>query len=88
MKGADEIKQHSFFRGVVWDKLRSIRAPFEPRLSSNVDVSHFPTDEIDQTDHTPALRAQAQNMTDEQEAELSLPFVGYTYKRFDAFKGN
>lgn len=71
--------------------MRKIRAPFEPRLNSNVDVSYFPTDEIDQNDHTAALRAQAQAQLasgEDHEAELSLPFIGYTYKRFDAFRGS
>ncbi|KAI9722298.1 MAG: Cobalt uptake protein cot1 [Candelaria pacifica] len=85
--GAQEIKMHPFFRGVVWDQLRKIRAPFEPKLNSNIDVTYFPIDEIDQTDHSAALRMQAQNQADEQEAEMSIPFIGYTYKRFDAFRG-
>ncbi len=78
---------HPFFRGVVWDQLRRIRAPFEPKLNSNIDVTYFPIDEIDQTDHSAALRAQAQNQSDEHEAEMSIPFIGYTYKRFDAYRG-
>ena len=84
--GSAEIKNHSFFRGVAWDQLRTIHAPFEPKLSSNIDVSYFPTEEIDQTDHTAAWKAQTLAMADEHEAEMSLPFIGYTYKRFDAFK--
>ncbi len=86
--GAQEIRNHPFFRGVIWDQLRKIRAPFEPKLNSNVDVSYFPTDEIDQSDHSAALRAQTQIAGDEHEAEMSLPFIGYTYKRFDAFRGS
>ncbi|KAL8757481.1 MAG: hypothetical protein Q9184_004197 [Pyrenodesmia sp. 2 TL-2023] len=85
--GASEIKGHDFFRGVAWDGLRKIRAPFEPRLNSNVDVSYFPTDEIDQTDHSAAYRAQIDALGEEHVAEMSLPFIGYTYKRFDAFRG-
>ncbi|KAL8736157.1 MAG: hypothetical protein Q9166_000312 [cf. Caloplaca sp. 2 TL-2023] len=86
--GATEIKSHDFFRGVDWTGLRRIRAPFEPRLQSNVDVSYFPLDEIDQTDHSAAYRAQTDALGDEHVAEMSLPFIGYTYKRFDAFKGH
>lgn len=37
--GADEIKAHPFFRGVDWDSLRSITAPFKPNLSSITDTS-------------------------------------------------
>ncbi|CRG84830.1 protein-serine/threonine kinase [Talaromyces islandicus] len=86
--GATQIKNHPFFRGVVWDQLRKIRAPFEPRLSSNIDVSYFPIDEIPQEDTSAAHRAQVRAMPDEQEAEMSLPFIGYTYKAFNAFQAN
>ncbi|KAH1588588.1 hypothetical protein KXW65_008809 [Aspergillus fumigatus] len=86
--GATQIKNHPFFRGVVWEQLRNIRAPFEPKLSSNIDVSYFPIDEIPQEDTSAIHRAQARAMPEEQEAEMSLPFIGYTYKAFNAFQGN
>ena len=72
-----------------WDGLRRIRAPFEPKLQSNVDTQYFPIDEIDQHDTSAALRAQTSATQGEDlAAEMSLPFIGYTYKRFDAFKGS
>lgn len=86
--GATQIKNHPFFRGVIWEQLRNIRAPFEPRLSSNIDVSYFPIDEIPQEDTSAMHRAQARSMPEEQEAEMSLPFIGYTYKAFNAFQHN
>jgi len=86
--GASSIKQHPFFAGVVWEQLRRIRAPFEPKLSSNVDVSYFPIEEIPQEDHSAAHRQQAKNVPDDQAAEMSLPFIGYTYKAFNAFQGS
>ena len=86
--GAHEIKNHSFFRGVEFDSLRRIRAPFEPRLTSAIDTTYFPTDEIDQTDNATLLKAQqqqqqAQNRQQEDSPEMDLPFIGYTFKRFD-----
>ncbi|KAM5356159.1 hypothetical protein ACJ41O_002805 [Fusarium nematophilum] len=83
--GAHEIKNHAFFRGVEFDSLRRIRAPFEPRLTSNIDTTYFPTDEIDQTDNATVLKAQAiqQGRQVEESPEMSLPFIGYTFKRFD-----
>ncbi|KAK0643360.1 Serine/threonine-protein kinase cot-1 [Cercophora newfieldiana] len=89
--GAHEIKGHHFFRGVEFDSLRRIRAPFEPRLTSNIDTTYFPTDEIDQTDNATLLKAaqaaRGQNPTSstqqEESPEMSLPFIGYTFKRFD-----
>ncbi|ODA81950.1 hypothetical protein RJ55_00455 [Drechmeria coniospora] len=84
--GAHELKSHAFFRGVEFNSLRRIRAPFEPRLTSNIDTTYFPTDEIDQTDNATVLKAQAlQNNRGqpEESPEMSLPFIGYTFKRFD-----
>ncbi|RCI07825.1 hypothetical protein L249_5773 [Ophiocordyceps polyrhachis-furcata BCC 54312] len=84
--GAHEIKGHAFFRGVEFDSLRRIRAPFEPRLTSNIDTTYFPTDEIDQTDNATVLKAQAMQQNRgqvEESPEMSLPFIGYTFKRFD-----
>lgn len=85
--GAHELKSHAFFRGVDYDSLRRIRAPFEPHLTSNIDTTYFPTDEIDQTDNATVLKAQAlqQGRTGpvEESPEMSLPFIGYTFKRFD-----
>ncbi|RDL42270.1 Protein kinase-like (PK-like) [Venustampulla echinocandica] len=84
--GADEIKNHKFFRGVEFDKLRRIRAPFEPKLQSNIDTTYFPTDEIDQTDnatHLKAATAANGGQARTEAPEMSLPFIGYTFKRFE-----
>ena len=76
--GADEIKSHKFFRGVDFDSLRRIRAPFEPKLASNVD-----------TTYATHLKAQAAaNGPRIEQPEMSLPFIGYTFKRFDDFNKN
>ncbi|KAI0859761.1 kinase-like domain-containing protein [Xylaria cubensis] len=80
--GAREIKAHSFFRGVNFDNLRYIRAPFEPRLTSKIDTTYFPIDEIDQTDSDTVPGAQAGGRHSE-ELDMNLPFIGYTFKRFD-----
>ena len=91
MQGAAELKQHPFFHGVQWDGLRKIRAPFEPKLQSNVDTQYFPIDEIPQVDNSAQLRAQTEadlaSAGGGEDSTLSLPFIGYTYKRFDAFRG-
>ncbi|KFY69393.1 hypothetical protein V496_00278 [Pseudogymnoascus sp. VKM F-4515 (FW-2607)] len=82
----DEIKAHPFFRGVDFDSLRRIRAPFEPRLTSNIDTTYFPIDEIDQTDTATHLKAaQAAGQVRDEVPEMDIPFLGYTYKRFDTF---
>ncbi len=85
--GADEIKNHPFFRGVDFDGLRRIRAPFEPRLTSNIDTTYFPIDEIDQTDTATHLKAAqaASGQPRDEGLEMDIPFLGYTYKRFDSY---
>ena len=77
--GSIEIKAHPFFHGVDWNGLRSIRAPFEPRLSSAIDVSYFPIDDINQDEEVLPARGLGE---DEQSVDMELPFVGYTFKRF------
>jgi len=81
--GADEIKRHPFFAGVDFGILRSINAPFLPRLTSNVDTAYFP---IDTATHLKAAQAQqvANGQPLDEVPEISsLPFIGYTFKRFD-----
>lgn len=34
------------------------------------------------------LKEQQRQQGDDNNAELNLPFIGYTYKRFDAFTGS
>ena len=86
--GADEIKNHKFFRGVEFDTLCSIRAPFEPKLASIVDTTYFPIDEIDQIDNATYFNAAdvataANSQVRDETPEISLPFIGYTFKRFE-----
>jgi protein-serine/threonine kinase len=82
--GAEEIKAHAFFRGVQWNSLRQVSpTPFAPTLTSNIDSSNFPIDEIEQT---PETWSNAQPTRETVAPETALPFVGYTFKRFDAFK--
>ena len=80
--GSIEIKAHPFFNGVDWNGLRFIHAPFEPSLKSATDVSYFPIDDINQDDDSELVRAQAESLDDQQSADMALPFIGYTFKRF------
>ena len=37
----DQLKSHRFFRGVKWDNLRAVRAPFVPALDSEIDTGYY-----------------------------------------------
>ncbi|KAF3918519.1 Phototropin-2 [Orbilia brochopaga] len=87
--GAEEIKAHPFFAGVDWNSLRNIDAPFKPQLKSMTDTTYFPTDDLENVPDAPAvaaMRAAQQQGTLQPPGpgeETGLPFIGYTYKRFD-----
>lgn len=87
--GAHEIKQHPFFAGVDFDNLRRFRAPFEPRLTSDIDTTYFPTEDLEQQardamDVDDPNAGALQAAPEQQETpEMTLPFIGYTFKRFE-----
>lgn len=83
--GANEIKQHPFFRGVDWETIRRVDAPFIPKLRSITDTRFFPTDELENVPDSPAMtRAHQQQQHGAGEnVKEDLPFIGYTYSRFD-----
>lgn len=78
--GADEIKAHPFFRGVDWGSIREFNAPFIPKLSSITDTSYFPIEDLEQVPDAPTPAPQQQGGKDSKE---DLPFIGYTFSRFD-----
>lgn len=85
--GADELKLHPFFRGVDWDTIRKVDAPFIPKLRSITDTRFFPTDELENVPDSPAL-SKAMEQRDQVlqnggNVKEDLPFIGYTYSRFD-----
>ncbi|SMN19824.1 similar to Saccharomyces cerevisiae YNL161W CBK1 Serine/threonine protein kinase that regulates cell morphogenesis pathways [Maudiozyma saulgeensis] len=88
--GADEIKSHPFFRGVDWNTIRQVEAPYIPKLSSITDTRFFPTDELENVPDSPAM-AQAALQREQMMKQGNnnapikedLPFIGYTYSRFD-----
>ena len=85
--GADELKQHPFFRGVDWDTIRKVDAPFIPKLRSITDTRFFPTDELENVPDSPALlkavEQREQMMKSGAGAKEDMPFKGNTYSRFD-----
>lgn len=75
-KGVEEIKNHPFFLGVRWDRIRQSRAPWIPELESEIDTSNF--DKFDETEPFYPEETQRKRRT-----RKDVNFIGYTYKRED-----
>uniref|UniRef100_A0A7S3LWF9 non-specific serine/threonine protein kinase n=1 Tax=Palpitomonas bilix TaxID=652834 RepID=A0A7S3LWF9_9EUKA len=80
-KNNPDIKSHPFFKGIEWDTIRSQKPPVVPQLKSEEDTANFddfgeaaPVEMIINTKHGKSRKLR----------EEDLPFVGYTFKRFDA----
>ncbi|KAL2018355.1 hypothetical protein VTK56DRAFT_958 [Thermocarpiscus australiensis] len=82
--GAAEIRSHPFFAGVDFNSLRYIRAPWQPQLTSDVDTSCFPVEDLPQTEDSPPAGTSTGGPTDDSVTPaMVLPFIGYTFKRFE-----
>jgi len=81
--GAMEIKNHPFFAGVDYNTLRRIQTPFQPSLSSDVDTSCFPVEDLPQTEGALVSEATPGSQDAPTPEETFLPFIGFTFKRFE-----
>jgi len=70
---------------VDFTSLRRIHAPFKPSLTSDIDTSYFPTDDLEKIGDKAAVNANAAPEPEppEDNPDMILPFVGYTFKRFE-----
>jgi serine/threonine kinase 38 len=71
--GADEIKQHPFFRGINWSNIDNLDPPFIPELESEYDNKYF-----DRFDEDEPLYPN-ENLN--KKASKDICFVNFTYKR-------
>ncbi|TVU30396.1 hypothetical protein EJB05_22015 [Eragrostis curvula] len=79
-KGAEEIKEHSWFNEVEWDKLYEIEAAYLPQVTDELDTQNF--EKFEESSDS----AQCSAKTGPWRKMLSskdLNFVGYTYKNFE-----
>lgn len=74
------IKTHPFFRGVDWNNLRKVRAPFIPHLTSITDTSYFPIEELTNVPDVVPMETESDGNAKD------LAFVGYTYKRWETVR--
>ncbi|KAL2261539.1 hypothetical protein VTK26DRAFT_3937 [Humicola hyalothermophila] len=86
--GACGIRSHPFFAGVDFASLRRVHAPFPPQLASDADTSCFPVDELPQVAQAAdgggdGAGGSSNNDNNNITPEMCLPFIGYTFKRFE-----
>eukprot|EP01126_Amoeba_proteus_P021675 TRINITY_DN2205_c0_g2_i13.p1 TRINITY_DN2205_c0_g2~~TRINITY_DN2205_c0_g2_i13.p1 ORF type:complete len:399 (+),score=89.44 TRINITY_DN2205_c0_g2_i13:310-1506(+) len=81
--GYNEIVTHPWFRGTEWENIRNTTAPWIPDLRDEVDTSNF--DEFE--DPHAELFFSERHCEDSKARvaldEKDLPFVGWTYRRFE-----
>lgn len=41
VNGAEEIKDHSWFKDINWNDIKSMQPPFLPQLESSIDSKYF-----------------------------------------------
>lgn len=78
-----DIIRHPWFKGVDWTNVRAQQAPWVPDLTGPTDCKYFdelgeddtPDWTVDEADSAPLLKDLDSR---------SLPFVGWTFKRFDS----
>lgn len=44
-RGLDDFREHEWFRGIDWDGIRQIQAPYVPEVSGKWDTSNFDTED-------------------------------------------
>ena len=74
----DQIRAHAFFRGMNWDAIRANVPPIVPEVKSDVDISNF-----DHFDEAPEDEFSELPPMSSKGAETNMPFLGYTFKRYD-----
>ncbi|CAB4292335.1 unnamed protein product [Prunus armeniaca] len=84
-KGADEIKAHSWFKGIEWDKLYQMKAAFIPEVNDELDTQNFEKfEEGDNQIESSTRSGPWRKMLSSKDVN----FVGYTYKNFEIVNDN
>lgn len=90
----DEIKRHTFFKGIEWDRVRQSPSPYVPQIADELDTSNFdpvdedPSSEEEEEDACggilsvgpPELERLPLNGTDEETPRHV--FCDFTFRRF------
>ena len=72
--GVEEIKKHPFFKGIDWNNIRKMKAPFIPELKNDYDTHYFDTFQEQEPFYPPATSAKGKQRKD-------VNYAGYTFNR-------
>uniref|UniRef100_A0A1J3CRJ2 non-specific serine/threonine protein kinase n=2 Tax=Noccaea caerulescens TaxID=107243 RepID=A0A1J3CRJ2_NOCCA len=79
-KGAYEIKDHPWFKGVEWGKLYQMKAAFIPQVNDELDTQNF--EKFDETDKQ-VPKVTKSGPWRKMLSSKDINFVGYTYKNVE-----
>ncbi|KAF5738960.1 putative serine/threonine-protein kinase [Tripterygium wilfordii] len=79
-KGADEIKAHSWFKGIEWERLYQMEAAFLPEVNDELDTQNF--EKFEESEHQTRSSSRPGPWR-KMLSSKDINFVGYTYKNFE-----
>ena len=70
--GVEEIKKHPFFKGINWDNIRNVKAPFIPDIKNDYDTKYFDTFPEQESFYPPESKKRKRK---------DINYAGYTFNR-------
>ena len=70
--GIEEIKKHPFFKGINWDNIRNVKAPFIPDIKNDYDTKYFDTFPEQESFYPPESKKRKRK---------DINYAGYTFNR-------
>ena len=72
--GVEEIKRHPYFKGIDWNNIRKMKAPFIPELKNDYDTHYFDTFPEQEPFYPPNSSSKGKQRKD-------VNYAGYTFNR-------